>query len=98
MDEQTVRPFAEAHGAAIVAGDMAHAVADFDEALRPHIGPVAAALPQPTTGAEIVSIEPGDDDSSVIHIRYSGADAETTVRSVWKQVGDRPLIVEAAPA
>jgi hypothetical protein len=97
MDEQTVRPYAEAHGKAIVDGDTAHAVADFEPSLRPHIAAVAATLPQPTTGAEIVSIAPSGDEA-VIHIRYSGADKETTIRSVWKQVGERPLIVEAAPA
>ena len=96
MDEQTVRPYAEAHGAAVVAGDMAHVLADIDPDLHPHMGPVVDALPKPTTGAEVVSVEPGD-QAAVVLIRYSGADSETVVRSVWEDRGGRPLIVEAVP-
>ena len=42
-------------------------------------------------------MEPAD-DAAVVVIRYSGLDTETTISSVWKQVVERPLIVEAAPA
>lgn len=96
MDDQTVRPYAEAHGAAVLAGDTAHVLADFDPDLHPRLGLVGAALPQPTTGAEVVSIEPGE-QAAVVLIRYSGADSNTVVRSVWEDRGGRPLIVEVVP-
>lgn len=97
MDEQTVRPYAEAHAAAIAGEDAAHAVADLDEPLREPMAAMVADLTAVTTSAAVLSIEPGD-DAAVVTIRYSGDDTETTIRSVWKQVGERPLIVEAAPA
>ena len=97
MDEQTVRPYAEAHAAAIAGEDVDHAVADLDEPLRAPMAPMIAQLSSVTTSARIVSVEPAD-DSAVVVIRYSGDDTETTIRSVWKQVGERPLIVDAAPA
>ena len=97
MDEQTVRPYAEAHAAAIAGEDVDHAVADLDEPLRAPMASMIAQLSSVTTSADVVSVEPAD-DAAVVVIRYSGTDTETTVRSVWKQVGGRPLIVEAAPA
>ena len=97
MDEQTVRPYAEAHAAAIAGGDVDHAVADLDDPLRAPMAPMVAQLSSVTTSAAVVSVEPSD-DAAVVVIRYSGAGTETTIRSVWKQVGGRPLIVETAPA
>ena len=96
LDDATVRPFADAHGAAVVAGDTAHVMADIDPALHAHMSPVLEAMPAKVVAAEVVSVEPGE--AAVVLIRYSGEDSATTIRSVWKQVGDRPLIVEAAPA
>ena len=61
------------------------------------MAPVIAQLSSVTTSADIVSVESAD-DAAVVVIRYSGTGTETTIRSVWKQVGERPLIVEAAPA
>ena len=97
MDEQTVRPYAEAHAAAIASGDVDHAVADLDDPLRAPMASMVAQLSSVTTSADIVSVEPAD-DAAVVVIRYSGTGPETTIRSVWKQVDGRPLIVEAAPA
>ena len=97
MDEQTVRPYAEAHAAAIASGDVDDAVADLDDPLRAPMASMVAQLSSVTTSADIVSVEPAD-DAAVVVIRYSGTGTETTIRSVWKQVGGRPLIVEAAPA
>ena len=97
MDEHTVRPYAEAHAAAIAGEDVDHAVADLDDPLRAPMAPVIAQLSSVTTSADIVSVESAD-DAAVVVIRYSGTGTETTIRSVWKQVGGRPLIVEAAPA
>ena len=97
MDEQTVRPYAEAHAAAIAGEDVDHAVADLDEPLRAPMTSLIAQLSSVTTSAAVVSVEPAD-DAAVVVIRYSGEDTETTLRSVWKLVGGRPLIVEAGPA
>ena len=97
MDEQTVRPYAEAHAAAIAGEDVDHAVADLDEPLRAPMASMIAQLSSVTTSADVVSVKPAD-DAAIVVIRYSGTGAETTIRSVWKQVGGRPLIVEAAPA
>lgn len=96
LDADTVRPYAQAHGQAVVDGDIERVMADIAPELAPHMGPVATALPRPTTSADVVSAEPGDDGAVVVQIRYRGAEAEATIRSVWRQVGDRPLIVEAA--
>ena len=97
MDEQTVRPYAEAHAAAIAGEDVDHAVADLDEPLRAPMASMIAQLSSVTTSADVMSVEPAD-DAAVVVIRYSGTGTETTIRSVWKHVGGRPLIVEAAPA
>ena len=97
MDEQTVRPYAEAHATAIAGEDIDHAVADLDEPLRAPMASMIAQLSSVTTSADVVSVEPAG-DAAVVVIRYSGQDTETTIRSVWKQVAERPLIVEAAPA
>ena len=97
LDDAAVRPYADAHAAAVVAGDMQHVLSDMTPEAQAAAGPVAQALPRPTTSADVVSVEP-DGEAAVVHIRYRGADSEVTVRSVWQQVGERPLIVEAAPA
>ena len=90
MDEQTVRQYAEAHGQAVVSGDMAHVMADLAPSAQAEIGPVAGAMPQPVTSAEVQSIELKGDEA-VVEIRYSGADKAITVRSVWQQHGARPV-------
>jgi hypothetical protein len=100
VDESTVRRFAEDHGAAIVAGDIERAMADLTDEVRGYLASIAAAFPQPTTRSEVdVSIQPREDDSMVVLVRYAGEDTQSfTVRSVWKQIGDRPIVVEAALA
>ncbi len=97
MDEQTVRPYAEAHGKAIADGDTEQAMTDLAEDLRAGMARPMAGLAKATTSAEVLSVEPSG-DSAVVLIKYSGPDSTTTIRSVWKQVGERPLIVEAVPA
>ena len=95
MHESAVRPYAEAHGRAILTGDLEHALADLTQEVRDNL----IALPEPLTSSEVMSIKAADDESVVAHIRYTGGDAEeVTVRSVWKQLGGRPMIVEATLA
>ena len=66
MDEQTVRPYAEAHAAAIAGGDVDHAVADLDDPLRAPMASMVAQLSSVTTSADIVSVEPADDAAVVV--------------------------------
>lgn len=98
MDETEARTAVMAHGAAVIAGDSARALVDIDEPLRRTIGALVATLPQPTTGYEILSIEPSGEGTWAVHIRYSGGGSTTTIRQVWKVVGGRPAIVAASPA
>jgi hypothetical protein len=80
-----------------VRGDMDHVVADFAEHLRPDVPQLAQALPQPVTGAEVLSVDFGETES-VAMIRYSGDSGEVTIRSHWQEEGGRPVIVQAEPA
>jgi len=82
MEELTLRAFAEARGAAIVAGDIEHAMADLCDEVRGYLAPIAAEFPDPTTAAEVVAVELIDAESSVVLLRYTGEGAQsTTVRS-----------------
>ena len=97
MDEAQTRDYINEHADAVVRKDMDAILADFSEELRPgapHI--VNDVLPQPVTGAEVLSIDVGDSET-VAMIRYSG-DGELTVRSRWQEEAGRPVIVHAEPA
>jgi hypothetical protein len=97
MDEASARATISRHADSVVAGDTDAVAADFSEELRPHLPQIAAALPQPTTAAEVVSIEFSGDEA-VAMINYSGENGALTVRSQWREIGGRPLIVAAAAA
>jgi hypothetical protein len=97
MDEATVRQHAEAHGDAVVRGDMDAVGADCTEQVRAQLPNVAKLFPRPTTAAEVVSVHMHDDHAHV-EIRYSGDDKELTIRSMWEERDGRPTIVDAAPA
>jgi hypothetical protein len=94
MNEETLRPVVEAHAAAVVDPiDVAHVGGDLSEDLRPQLASVAPLLPQPVTSASVDSLEL-DGDSGTAVIRYTGADKELAVRSVWKDIGgEAPKIV-----
>lgn len=96
MDESTTRSHIESHADAVVRGDMDAVIADFSEDLRPQVPQLAQALPQPTTSAEIQSIDIGDDES-VSTIKYSGASSAVTIRARWRDEAGRPVIVHAEP-
>src|SRR5687767_11352090 len=94
MDEAVVRQHAEAHGQALVDGDVNRAGGDLTEAAMAGAGPVMKALPRPVETAEVQSVV-GEGESCVVTIRYRGPqDAETVVRSVWIDEGGRPKIAE----
>ncbi len=96
MDEAITRSHIEAHAEAVVRGDMDTVIGDFSAELRPRVPELAKALPQPTTSADIQSVEIGEQES-VSTIRYSGEDAAVTIRAQWQEEGGRPVIVHAEP-
>jgi poly(3-hydroxybutyrate) depolymerase len=93
MDEYKVREHAEAHGRAIVAGDLARAAGDLDEAVKDKAPSVMKRLPRPVTASEITSIVAGS-DAFVVHTRYTGDGDVTMVEARWAEVEGRPLIVD----
>jgi hypothetical protein len=96
MDEANARSHIEEHADAVVRGDMDAVVADFAEELRPQVPKIAQALPQPVTAADVLSVEVGDEES-VGMIRYSGETGAMTIRSQWREIGGRPVIVNVEP-
>ena len=96
MDDANTRQAIQAHADAVVAGNFDHVVADFTEELKPQVPEIAKALPQPGESAEVLSVEVGDDES-VAHIKYSGSDKQTTIRSHWRDEGGTPRIVAGQP-
>ncbi|MBA3261830.1 MAG: hypothetical protein H0T69_05060 [Thermoleophilaceae bacterium] len=97
MDDQQTRDHVKQHADAVVRGDMDAVVADFSEHLRPQVPQIAQALPQPVTGADVLSVDVGDTES-VAMISYSGDTGDVTIRSRWQDQGGRPVIVHAEPA
>ena len=98
MDDATTRDHIQKHADAVVSGDMDTLVADFSDELRPRLGQLAKALPQPVTSAEVLSVEIGD-PVSVAMIRYSGESDGVTIRSHWQDLGGaHPVIVQVEPA
>jgi hypothetical protein len=93
MDESTVKQHAEAHGNAVVAGDLRTAGSDLTPEVSSQAQDVMGKLPRPTTGAEVLKVESSGDDAVQAHILYKGPDAETTVISTWAERDGRPKIV-----
>jgi hypothetical protein len=93
VDEAKVREHAEAHGQAVVAGDLNKAGQDLTKEGLKAAGEVMPKLPRPVTAAEVVSIEENEAEH-VVMIRYRGEDSEATVRSQWAERDGRPMIVD----
>ena len=98
MDTDSVRQHAQAHGDAVVRGDLDAVTADFVPEMRPQVPELAKGLPRPTTSAEVLSVEDAGDHANV-EIRYSGGQDAVTIRSLWEErEGEgRPLIAGATP-
>ena len=92
VDETAVRQHAEAHGQAVVAGDLRTAGADLDGNALAQAGDVMKQLPRTLTSSEIVSLQ-DEGDAAVVRTRYAGDEGEAIVESRWQQRGDRPKIV-----
>ena len=96
MDESIVKQHAEAHGQAIVDGDINRAGSDLTKDAMASAGPVMKAMPQPVTAAEVQSVT-AEGDAFVATIRYRGAeDQELVVKSRWVDEGGRPKIAGLA--
>lgn len=96
MDDSRTRQHIHAHADAVVRGDMDTVVADFSDELQPQVPGLAKGLPQPVTAAEVLSLDVGDAES-VATIRYSGDDAELTLRTRWHDGTGHPVIVHIEP-
>jgi hypothetical protein len=92
MDEDKIREHAQAHGAALVAGDPNRAAQDLTDEAKAAAGPVMKALPRPVETAEVTSVT-AEGDEYVAGILYSGGGSETLVVSRWAERGGRPMIV-----
>jgi hypothetical protein len=95
VQESDVRSFAEAHAKAVVDGDQAHLMGDFDPAAMTGVGPVVAAMPQPVNDTEVLSVAMKGDEATV-QIKYNGEDKSATIESQWAERDGRPKIIGVA--
>jgi hypothetical protein len=98
MDETNARSHIEAHAEAVARGDMDAVVADFSQELRPQVPDLAPQLlPLPIQSADVVSIDTQGEEA-VARIHYTGESGdEQTLRSHWREIEGRPLIVNVEP-
>lgn len=95
MDQQVVREHAEAHCAALLAGDIDRAATDLSNELRSNLGPLIGLMPLPLTAATIESVEAGG-SGFVVVLHLVGENEETLLQTRWKERDGRPTIVEAS--
>jgi hypothetical protein len=95
VDENTVRERAQAHGNAVVGGDLGRAGADLSGEARMQAGDVMKQLPRPVTSAEVTAVAV-EGDEAVARIRYSGENQETDVESRWAERAGEPKIISLA--
>ena len=95
MEERDVREHAEALSAALVAGDIERATADFSKELRQNLGEVIALLPLPSSEATVESIARGGSGYAVV-LRLVGETEEVMIQTRWKDRDGHPTVVEAS--
>jgi hypothetical protein len=95
MDEELVRGHAQALCAALVAGDIERATADFSKELKQHLGEVLSLLPLPSTEVTVQSVTRGGSGFDVV-LRLVGESEEVLVQTRWKDREGRPTVVEAS--
>ncbi|HWL64733.1 MAG TPA: hypothetical protein VNP73_02065 [Actinomycetota bacterium] len=97
MDESNVRQKAQAHGAAMVAGDVNKAGGDLTQEAMAGAGAVMKEMPRQIDSAEITDVAAAGDGFTVL-IRYSGEGKDVTVKSVWIDKDGDPKIAELSLA
>jgi hypothetical protein len=95
MDEGDVRERAEAVCAALVAGDIERAAADFSPELRRNLGEVVALLPLPSHEGSVETVAHGG-TGYVVAIRLVGETEEVMIQTRWKERDGHPTLVEAS--
>jgi hypothetical protein len=95
MDETMVRAHAENFGAALVAGDVDRAIADFSDELHRNLGEVLSLFPLPATAAEVQSVALAG-SGYVVVLRLTGEGDEVQVQLRWKDRNGEPKVVEAS--
>ena len=94
MDESTVRQHAEAHGRAMVEGDLMRAGGDLTAEAQARARDVMRGLPREIADAEVLTIEAAGGGEYVSRIRYAGEGRDVTVESRWAEREGRPMIVD----
>jgi hypothetical protein len=104
MDEQAVREHAEAHCAALLAGDIGKAAEEMSRELRQNLGPIVAMLPMPLTEATIESLAAtpsgfravlhlvGEHDAIRLETRWKERDGRPTIWSRSRRALARPVV------
>ena len=93
MDEQAVRTHAEAHGNALVEGDLRKAGSDLTPEAQAQAPDVMSNFPKRVESAEVVSLDVQGEEA-VVQARYSGEGKEVTVESRWAERDGRPKILD----
>lgn len=99
VDERpsTAREAAERHAQDVVDGNMARAMGDFyGNSLNDFLG-TGVALPNPTTGWEILS-ETSLAGSTAFHVRYSNDQTTTELKTTWHHLAGEWRLTKAIPA
>ncbi len=93
MDELAVRTHAEAHGNAIIEGDLRRAGGDLTPEAQAQAPDVMSNFPKKVESAEVVSLNV-DGEEAVVQARYAGEGKEVTVESRWGDRDGRPKILD----
>jgi hypothetical protein len=92
VDEEGMMAHAEAHAAAMAAGDLNRAGRDLDTAARAGAADVMKRVPRSIDRADVTSAR-REGDELVVCTRYAGGDSEATVEARWAERDGRPRIV-----
>ena len=93
MDEQAVRTHAEAHGKALVEGDLRRAGSDLTPEAQGQAPDVMSNFPKRVENAEVISLDVQGEEA-VVQARYSGDGKDVTVESRWGERDGRPKILD----
>jgi hypothetical protein len=91
MDEATIRQRAEAHGGAVVKGDMRSAGKDLSPEAVAQAPEVMKNLPKQLERATVIRIRE-EDSAYDTYISYEGPDSEVIVVSRWEERDGEPTI------